>query len=473
MTPTHSSIHGLVLSVCLAMSFFCITPVLAEPPTTDTLTSGMESEKSEPITADNLEIPMDELKLLIKPFSTEELTLEASGWFNALHDKAKQVVDKELEVKRLNKQLLQITKQLETLAATPSQDSPDPRVESLLALTSNLDGKKEVLTEEIAKLREQRTGLIDRFNVVLDAINSTDGIKKDGSDNDIVVPYRRYITTVTGLSFDIKDTQSTIRIIERWLKSEYGGIRWLKNIALFLGILFAFWVLSLIFGALVVKALRVAKNTSVLLCNFLVGIVKKATMLVGILIALAALEVNTSPLLAALGAAGFILAFALQGTLSNFASGILMMIYRPFDVGDAIEAGGVSGTVESMSLVSTHIKTNDSHLTIIPNNAVWGGKITNSGTARTQGKIEMHFMVNHTNNADQVRESFEAILAKHPKILKDPAPLVRLDELTDKGMKFVVLPWSMIKDAGDIKWDVTREVKRLFDDKTLSMPEAD
>lgn len=479
-----------------------------------------EKEEPKPTTTEDLTIPADELNLLIKPFSTEELTLEASGWFDALHAKAKEVVAVELQVKRLNKKQIRIAEQLKSLeesekpadteanttedkktdAADPDEEelTPEQRIdaakalmlelnpeaetdgldtpaalnEALGAFNSGLDEKKDVLNEKGAGLREQRTALIDNLNVVLDSINSTDGIQADGTDNDIVVPYRRYITTVTGLNIDVTDAESTTKVIKKWMSSKDGGKRWVKNISLFAGILFGFWILSMIVGALVGKALGAAKNSSALLRNFLVGITKKAIMIVGIVMALSALEINISPLLAALGAAGFILAFALQGTLSNFASGILMMIYRPFDIGDTVEAGGVSGSVESVNLVSTNIKTADNERTVVPNNTVWGGSITNSGQSTGQGCIEMSFMVSHADNADTVRERLETILANHPKVLKDPAPVVRLDELTDTGMKFVVQPCSLDEDSADVKWDVTREVKRLFDNKELTMPDA-
>lgn len=478
-----------------------------------------EKKEPEPVTTEDLEIPADELKLLIKPFSTEELTTEAGGWFAALQTKAKEVVDVELKVKRLNKKQLLITEQLEALeeketpeqgssdsdttdkkeasdtadeeltpeeqqeaakalilelnpeAETDSLDSPDAIKEALGAFSGGLDEKKEELAEEGAKLREQRTALIDKLNVVLDSINATDGIKADGTDNDIVVPFRRYITTITGLNIDLNDAQSTKKVIKKWIFSKDGGKRWLTNIALFFGILIGFWFLSIILGAIVNRAVKATKNSSTLLRNFLVGIVKKATMIIGIVMALAALEINVSPLLAALGAAGFILAFALQGTLSNFASGILMMVYRPFDIGDSIEAGGASGSVESMNLVSTHIKTADNQRMVVPNNAVWGGTITN-GSNTSRRRVDMSFTVDNSDNADTVRERLEKIVTSHPKVLQDPAPVVRLDELTDGGMKFVVLPWSMTGDAGDVKWDVTREVKRLFDNKELNMPDA-
>ncbi len=160
--------------------------------------------------------------------------------------------------------------------------------------------------------------MVDRLNIVLDSINATDGTKEDGTDNDAVVPLRRYISTVTGLHVDTNDAKSTLKTIKKWIFSRKGGKRWLTNIAMFIGILFGFWILSRIFSAIVNKMLRVSGNTSELLHNFLVGVVRKITMLVGILMSLAALEINVSPILAALGAAGFILAFALQGTISNF-----------------------------------------------------------------------------------------------------------------------------------------------------------
>ena len=124
-------------------------------------------------------------------------------------------------------------------------------------------------------------------------------------------------------------------------------------------------------------------------------------MVIGFIVGLAALEIDITPLLAAVGAAGFVVGFALQGTLSNFASGLLILAYRPFDVGDVIEAAGVSGSVDSVSLFSTHVRTFDNKLMIVPNNDIWGGTITNA-TASDTRRVDLVFGIGYGWNHEEM-----------------------------------------------------------------------
>lgn len=469
-----------------------------------------KEEKPKAVTLDDLSIPQDELKLLLKPFSTDELKIEADAWFKALQAKATEVVSFELKTTRLNKKQITIEENLEILMPSSEgkntkveeKDPNDPRnlstekrleyVQKILSkldpslnsdalesksdvqnilkkMNATLDDEKEKLTSKTGELIEQRSSLVDRLNIVLNSINDTDGIKEDGTDNDAVVPLRRYIATVTGLNVDTNDLSSTAKTIKKWLFSRKGGKRWVKNIALFVGTLFGFWILSLILSAIVNKMIKVSGNTSELLHHFLVGLVKKVTMLVGVIMSLSALEINISPLLAALGAAGFILAFALQGTISNFASGLLMLLYRPFDVGDSIEGGGAKGIVESMSLVSTYIKTPDNQHIVVPNNAIWGGSITNSSRASTR-RVDLSFTTDHKDNADDVIKLLKNVVKGQSLVLAEPAFSVSLDELTESGVNFSVQSWVNKADYSTVKSAITHDVKCLFDNGKIHMP---
>jgi len=145
-------------------------------------------------------------------------------------------------------------------------------------------------------------------------------------------------------------------------------------------------------------------------------------MIVGVIMALAALEVSIGPLLAVVGAAGFVIAFALQDSLSNFASGLMILFFRPFDVGDVVDAGGVSGKVTSMNLVSTTIKTFDNKDMLVPNNKIWNDVITNATGVDTR-RVDMEFGIGYDDDVDRAQTILEEIVAAHPKALKDPAPL--------------------------------------------------
>jgi len=152
---------------------------------------------------------------------------------------------------------------------------------------------------------------------------------------------------------DVSDAGGSYALLTGWLKSPEGGLRWAKNMLMFLLTLIAFRILSKILGTATRKTVSKLSNVSELLKDFLVNSIRKLTFVVGLVVALSMLEVNIGPFLAAIGATGFILGFALQGTLSNFAAGLMILLYRPYDIGDFVNVAGTSGTVSAMSLVST------------------------------------------------------------------------------------------------------------------------
>jgi small conductance mechanosensitive channel len=238
----------------------------------------------------------------------------------------------------------------------------------------------------------------------------------------------------------------------------------------FLLILFAFWILSRIARGTVRRVIERSKmQISSLARDFFIKMTSRTVMLLGFLIAIAQLGVEVGPLLAGLGIAGFIVGFALQDTLSNFASGLMILMYRPFDVGDAIEAAGVTGKVDQMNLVSTMILTFDNQLLILPNKQVWGGIIRNI-THQDTRRVDMTFGIGYSDDISKAEEVLTAIVTSHEKVLKDPEPVIRLHTLGDSSMDFIVRPWSKTSDYWDVYWDVTREVKRRFDEEGISIP---
>ena len=322
---------------------------------------------------------------------------------------------------------------------------------------------KEQLLVSITKLREERTGLINRFKVVLEAL------KVKGGD---VEEYEQYVAAVSGLSLamqDVTDVSALRIIVWGWLKSPQGGLLWLKHIAFFLITLLVFYILASAAGKLVHKAVSKSKKFSDLLKEFFVTATRKAVMLIGIIVALSMLGVDVTPFVAGLGVAGFVLGFALQGTLSNFASGLMILMYRPYDVGQVIEAAGVKGKVDSMNLVSTTVKTFDNQIVIVPNGEIWGGVITNVTGSSTR-RVDMLFGISYTDDISEAAGILDDILSKHELVLDDPEPIVRLHELGDSSVNFICRPWVKTDDYWTVYWDVTRAVKERFDAEDVSIP---
>jgi len=190
---------------------------------------------------------------------------------------------------------------------------------------------------------------------------------------------------------------------------------------------------------------------------------------VGFVVALSMLEINVGPLLAAIGAVGFIIGFALQGTLSKFAAGIMILIYRPYDVGDFVDIGGTFGTVDAMTIVSTTLMTLDNQKVVVPNNMIWGDKITNV-TGTDKRRVDMVFGIGYSDDIAKAQRILEEILVDHEAILKDPEPVVKVHELADSSVNFVVRPWVKTENYWNVYWDITKTVKLRFDDEGISIP---
>lgn len=423
-----------IVCTLLVVSFF----------TSDTF--GQEPEqKYTATTISDPQILVGDLELLLRPLTKSELIAEAEAWLQLLKSKVSQISAAEIQMRQKSREI-------------------DEKVKRIGAAEVELQSKvKENLLENINKLREEQAALIDRFNVVLSAL------KNKGGD---VEEYEMYVAAVSGLGVDIQDIKdiSAFRmIVWSWLKSSEGGLRWLKNIAFFLLTLLAFYILSCFLGKITLRTVSASKRFSDLLKDFFVNAVRKAVMLIGIIIALSRLEIDIAPLLAGLGVAGFVLGFALQGTLSNFASGLMILIYRPYDVGQIIDAAGVKGIVDSMNLVSTTIKTFDNQIVVIPNGEIWGGVIINVTGSDTR-RVDMVFGISYTDDISKAAKILEDIASKHELVLKEPEPIIRLHELADSSVNFVCRPWVKTPDYWTVYWDVTRTVKERFDAEGISIP---
>jgi small conductance mechanosensitive channel len=242
------------------------------------------------------------------------------------------------------------------------------------------------------------------------------------------------------------------------------------NILLFALIVFIFYKLANLAQMLVEKAIDSAEvELSLLLRRMVRLLVRNMILFLGVLIALAQVGISLGPLLAGLGVVGFIVGFALQDTLSNFAAGMLILIYRPFDVDDFVEVGGVSGMVNHMSLVNTTILTFDNQTIVVPNSKIWGDVIKNV-TAQTMRRIDMVFGISYTDDIPKTERILQEILDSQEAVLDDPEPIVRLHELGDSSVNFVVRPWVETGDYFETYWAITRAVKMRFDEEGISIP---
>ncbi len=288
--------------------------------------------------------------------------------------------------------------------------------------------------------------------------------------------YRQLLLQVTGqVTAEALDAKAIANLVRDWFDS---GVDWVRinggslvvRLLVLVAILTAFRAIAGAARRLVDRGLSGPKvRVSQLLREFLLMAAYRGVWLIGILVALSQLGIEIAPLLAGLGVAGFIVGFALQNSLSNFASGLMILAYRPFDVGDFIEAAGVSGVAKQLNLVSTTVVTFDNRRLIVPNTKIWEDVIVNV-TAERVRRVDLVFGIGYGDDIEKAEGILEAIIAEHPKILDEPEPVVRLHNLGDSSVDFIVRPWVETKSYWEVYWDVTRKVKERFDAEGISIP---
>lgn len=206
-----------------------------------------------------------------------------------------------------------------------------------------------------------------------------------------------------------------------------------------------------------------------MLVDFLGNIAYAMLLVFVVLAALDQLGVNTTSALAVLGAAGLAVGLALQSSLSNFAAGVMLIVFRPFKSGDFVEAGGVSGVVETISVFSTTMRTGDNKEVIVPNGQIYGGTIINY-SARDTRRIDMVFGIGYDDDIKQARDIMFDIMAKDERILEDPKPVILVSELADSSVNFVVRPWVASGDYWNVRSDLIENIKAAFDEAGISIP---
>lgn len=313
-----------------------------------------------------------------------------------------------------------------------------------------------------------------RMSIAVESLNSqitiADQLGLDTSE------YKRLIFEVTGsITQDLLDGKVLISIVSHWSTNLWD---WFANNApqhLFQLLVFAFLLLvtSMIakLTKKVVSKTVVSKNLklSQLMQDFFIGMSGNIVWIIGILVALSQIGLNLAPVLTGFGIAGVIIGFALQDTLSNFAAGMMLLIYRPFDVGDFVFAGGVDGKVSHMSLVNTTIKTFDNQIIIIPNSKIWGDVIKNVTHERVR-RVDMVFGIGYGDDLLKAEAVLTEIVMAHPAVLRTPEPTIKVHTLNTSSVDFIVRPWVKTDDYWDVYWDVTKEVKLRFDKEGISIP---
>lgn len=406
--------------------------------------SDSDKESAEAVTTADPEVPTDHLGLLLEPLTRDELLTEVIGWRDLAKAKLQEIADEGIAARKTNEEI--------------SEAAADPAI-SETEESQKIEEKEETL-DTLNQSREEKAALLQRLSIVLDEYEAKGGDSEE---------YRQYISAVMGMKLEGADAASVWAAFRGWITSKEGGIKFAIHLAKFLGILLVFWAISGIVGRVVRRATELNRGMSDLLKKFLNKIIRRTILAVGILVGLGTMGVNVSAMLALMGGGAFVIGFALQDTLANFAAGLMLLIYRPFDVGNIVEVGGVSGKVDGVSLVSTTIRTFDNKVILVPNKSVWGEVITNS-TASAHRRVDLVFGIGYEDDMKQAQEILERVVSSHESVLKVPETVIKVHELADSSVNFICRPWCKTDDYWEVYWDLTRKVKEEFDANGVSIP---
>jgi len=242
------------------------------------------------------------------------------------------------------------------------------------------------------------------------------------------------------------------------------GLKLITAIAIFV---IGRWLAKLVTRGM--RKVMQAQQVDKILESFVSNLVYWLLMTFVIIAAINQVGIQTTSLIAIMGAAGLAVGLALQGSLSNFAAGVLIVLFRPYRVGDFVEAAGISGSVEQVQILTTILKTPDNKKIIVPNSAIMSSIITNYSANETR-RVDLTFGVSYTDDLDKVRSILEEITGADERILKDPECVIKVNELADSSVNFVCRPWVKTSDYWAVYWDLTEKVKKRFDQEGISIP---
>ena len=372
-------------------------------------------------------IPLDELELRLIPLTKTELEALSEVWLGIVRDATEDVMAAQIAIARTQ------------------GDVED-------AARSNL-----------AELVLERGQLFDKYSRVISSL------EKKGGDATQIAEYRAYRSSVIIEETRNTDFETLIAEAARWSVDKDGGLSIGLNFVVIIGSLLGLLIVARLIRRGARRFMERVPNLSKLLQVFLATVVYWIVLAVGFLIVLSALGIDISPVFALIGGASFILAFAFQDTLGNLASGLMIMINRPFDEGDYVDVGGVSGTVKAVSIVATKVVTPDNQIIIIPNRNVWGNVIKNVTASETR-RVDLVFGISYDDSIPKAVEVITETVKAHPLVLDDPEPVIRVHELADNSVNFVCRPWAKTTDYWAVYWDLTQQMKEQFDAAGISIP---
>ncbi len=262
---------------------------------------------------------------------------------------------------------------------------------------------------------------------------------------------------------ETENIQETIAIVVEVLTT-YG-----LNMVGAIVVLIIGWIASKWVKAIVLRLMRRSENIDEMVTTLTASLARYVVLAVTIVTVLGQFGVETTSLVAVLGTAGLAIGLALQGTLSNVAAGFMLLLFRPFAIGNYVEAGGVAGTVKALNLFTTELSTPDNVHIIVPNSQIWGSAVKNFSYHDTR-RVDWVFGVSYEDDIDKVTQTIEAVIGADERVHDDPALMIVVSELADSSVNFTVRAWCDAADYWDLKFDMTKAIKQRFDAEGISIP---
>jgi small conductance mechanosensitive channel len=390
------------------------------------VTATRDDSSSLPDAVTNPAISLEELEIRLVPLTRDELAALAEVWRDIL----------------------------KTITTEAMEDQ--------LALKAAEGAAADAARERLIERGMKRKDTFDRYSAVIDAWDLK------GGDEAAIEDFRTYRLAIRADQIKSADAETLLAVLVEWLISEDGGVEVAKDFAIIVASFYGLLLVAGIVRRFTSKRIQRA-NISKLLQSFLVAVIYWLVLSFGLLIVLAFLGVNITPLIALVGGASFIIAFAFQETLGNFASGLMIMINRPFDEGDLVNLSGVKGIVKSVNIVATTIVTLDNEVIVVPNRQVFGNVITNV-TASDTRRVDLTFGIGYGDDIPHAISVLKEAVEAHPLVLKTPEPLIVVKELGDSSVNFLCAPWTKTENYLTVYWDLMADVKQRFDAAGISIP---
>lgn len=267
---------------------------------------------------------------------------------------------------------------------------------------------------------------------------------------------------------EIKVPDFGINWAELWGQAQTTGVEFaVKAMAAVAIFLVGLWLARMVTKAM--HRIMQKQNVDKILESFICNLAYWALMTFVIIAAISQIGVQTTSLIAVMGAAGLAIGLALQGSLANFAAGVLIVMFRPYRVGDFVEAAGIAGIVMQVQILTTILRTPDNKQIVVPNGQIMNSIITNYSTNDTR-RIDMVIGVSYGDNIDKVKATLKDLVESDNRILKDPECQIAVSALADSSVNFVVRPWVNTADYWAVNFDLTEAIKKRFDQENISIP---